>query len=759
MTTSAILSSWALAPWWIALLTAGALVYWRGWRGLHRRRPRRFSGWRLASFLGGLAVLFVAVASPLDAFANFLLQVHMVQHLLLMLVAAPLLLLGWPALPMLRGLPATVRRHWVGPFLAAPEVRRLWRLITHPVVCWLSFVVCLWVWHVPVLYELALRSPGWHRAEHALFLASAILFWWPVVEPYPFAPQWPRWTVIPYLLLASIQNTVLAAIFAFADHVFYSVYEQAPRLVDMTALQDQAAAGAIMWVPGSIIMLIPVASITRTLMMSPALRAPPAARAAARPAPPRGEAAFDLLRVRGVGALLRSRRVRISLRGVMLLAAGLIVVDGLLGPQIAPMNLAGVLPWTHWRGLVVIALLIAGNVSCMVCPFMLPRTVGRRIFSADRPWPRPLRSKWLAVGLVAGYLGAYEVFDLWASPWWTAWIIVGYFAAALAVDGIFRGASFCKYVCPIGQYQFVHSLVSPLQVRVRDAGVCAACRTHECIRGSARAPGCETDLFQPRKAGNLDCTFCLDCVSACPHDNVGVIAAVPGADLIDDRRRSSLGRLSRRPDVAALAVVFAFGAFANAAGMVGPVLAAQARCAQALGISPLLVTAATLVASVVLAPALVVAAAAVVSRRFGGVAGPLRRIACRFALTLVPLGFAMWFAHMVFHLVTGAGSFVPVVQRFLDDHGLPWLGAPDWTAGMSSPSWLVPLEITALGLGLVVSVALAWLVAVQEVAPPARALRAAAPWALVASGLYAFGVWTMFQPMQMRGTMMMTGTG
>ena len=99
---------------------------------------------------------------------------------------------------------------------------------------------------------------------------------------------------------------------------------------------------------------------------------------------------------------------------------------------------------------------------------------------------------------------------------------MGYFAAAFLVDTFFRGASFCKYVCPIGQFQFVGSLVSPLEVTVRKPDVCARCTTHDCLRGNAAQRGCETGLYLPRKAGNMNCTLCLDCVKACPHDNVGI---------------------------------------------------------------------------------------------------------------------------------------------------------------------------------------------------------------------------------------------
>ena len=184
----------------------------------------------------------------------------------------------------------------------------------------------------------------------------------------------------------------------------------------------------------------------------------------------------------------------------MLLAA-VMIDDGLRGPQVGAMNLAGVLPWIHWRGLLILGLLAAGNVFCMACPFLLPRTLARRLLPAGRSWPRRLRSKWLAVLLIVAFLWAYEAFALWDSPWWTACIALGYFAAAFVVDGLFRGASFCKYVCPIGQFNFVQSLVSPLEVKVREPAVCASCRTKDCIRGRDGIPGCELQLVPAAQGG------------------------------------------------------------------------------------------------------------------------------------------------------------------------------------------------------------------------------------------------------------------
>src|SRR5450432_2498237 len=142
----------------------------------------------------------------------------------------------------------------------------------------------------------------------------------------------------------------------------------------------------------------------------------------------------------------------------------------------------------------------------MACPFTFVRDLGRKLLPASLPWPRVLRSKWIAVALLAFYLWVYEAYDLWDKPAATAGIILGYFLAALVIDGFFKGASFCKYVCPIGQFHFVQSLASPLEVKIREPDVCATCRTFDCIKGNEQYRGCELKLFQPRKSGNMDCT-------------------------------------------------------------------------------------------------------------------------------------------------------------------------------------------------------------------------------------------------------------
>lgn len=266
----------ALAEWrapipTVAILTLTAIIYVRGFFRVRATMPARFATWRLYCFLGGISALMIAIASPLTAFDDLLLQVHMLQHMILMMVAPPLLLLGAPAIPLLRGIPAPIAKGLLGPLLRLRSLRSFCRSLTHPVACWVTMSVAFWSWHLPGPYQLALRSENWHVVEHSCFIGAALLFWWPVVQPWPAKSHWPRLAMVPYLLLADIQNTVLSALLVFSNRLLYPYYLSATRPAGISAFDDQVMAGLIMWVPGSLFYLIPAALIFLRLL-SPQVR-------------------------------------------------------------------------------------------------------------------------------------------------------------------------------------------------------------------------------------------------------------------------------------------------------------------------------------------------------------------------------------------------------------------------------------------------------------------------------------------------------
>lgn len=751
-TAVAVLTSWRFDLELALPLVATALLYARGWSLVQRQLPAQFPPWRLAAFLAGLALVYVAIASPLDSFAGLLLQVHMAQHLLLMVVAPALILLGAPGVPLLRGLPARFAKDTAGPFLAAPVLRRIAERISHPAVCWFAMAAATWIWHAPGPYQAALRSPFWHAAEHASFLAAGLLFWWPVVQPWPSRARWPEWTMPLYLLLADVQNTALSAILVFSGRLVYPFYASVPRLAGISAESDQITAGLFMWVPMSLLYLTPAAVLTMRLLSPRNLSLPAAAPAVAAAITPRPR--LDLLAWPRLGAILRAGATRRLAQGAMLLVALAVVADGFLGPQMSPMNLAGVLPWTYWRAATIAALLVAGNAFCFACPFTLPRALARRL-GLEREWPAALRSKWIAVGVLLAFFWAYEVLALWDRPQATALLIVAYFAAAFAVDALFRNAAFCRYVCPIGQFQFVHSLLSPLEVRARQPQTCAGCATQDCLAGGPRGRGCATELLLPAKAGSLDCTFCLDCARACPHDNVGLVLVAPARELWRDPLRSSLGRLSQRLDIAVLALVLVAASLLSAAAMIAPVTRWESGIAARLGlVSTAPIVSALLLAGIGVVPIALLAIGSFAGRALAGIGTSLRELFCRLALALVPLGASIWAAHFLFHLASGWASAVPVLQRAAGDV-LGSLAESDWRppAPWLDAEALLRLEILLLDAGLLLALYSGWRIAGSYSARPRTALALLLPWALMAAAVYAGGVWVFLQPMEMRGMM------
>ena len=265
-TLDAAFSSWSLRPWLAVALLIWATIYLCGWRILKRRDPARWRPAKAAAFIGGLATIYLALASPIEAFAPLLLMVHMVQHMLLMMVAPVLILVSEPFLPLLLGLPREIRRYWIAPLLRWPPLVSFAGWIVHPLSAWIIFVLTMWLWHLPGPYELALGSDSWHVVQHLCFLTAGIIFWFPVIRPFPSRTTWSQWLLIPYLLLADVQNTLLAAWLTFSDRVWYPHYSQMPRLGGLSALDDQAAAGVTMWVPGSVFFLVPLAWIAVRLL-------------------------------------------------------------------------------------------------------------------------------------------------------------------------------------------------------------------------------------------------------------------------------------------------------------------------------------------------------------------------------------------------------------------------------------------------------------------------------------------------------------
>ena len=249
---------------WVLLV----FVYARGWFRLRRASPILFPPWRVAPFVAGLFSLWIALGSPLAALDHQLLTVHMMKHLLLMTVGAPLILLGAPGMPLLCGLPKWLMRFSL--LLRSRTPPLLGHFFRNPVFCWLAGTAAVIAWHVPTLFQLGLSSDTWHTVENACFLSAGLLFWWPIIrtrDREANGHQWSLSMLMPlYLFLATLPCDILSAFLTFCGRVVYPNYVSAARIVNLSPLQDQECAGALMWVWVTFAYLIPAVVITMQIL-------------------------------------------------------------------------------------------------------------------------------------------------------------------------------------------------------------------------------------------------------------------------------------------------------------------------------------------------------------------------------------------------------------------------------------------------------------------------------------------------------------
>jgi cytochrome c oxidase assembly factor CtaG len=257
-----LLQSWSMPIGVTCCLVIAAVFYVRGWLRLRAAFPNLIPVSRLIAFVSGLLAVWIAVCSPLEVFDDALLSAHMVQHLLLMAVAPPLLLLGAPVVPFLHGIPKVLVRGVLGPILRWRWIQWLGHTLTNPVLCLLAPSIALLGWHFPAAFELGLRSEWWHEVEHACFFITGIMLWWPVVQPWPSIARWQRWSIPLYLFFATLPCDALSAFLTFYDRVIYPSYLSAPELFGRSALSDQQFAGALMWLSVTFIYLFPAVMIT-----------------------------------------------------------------------------------------------------------------------------------------------------------------------------------------------------------------------------------------------------------------------------------------------------------------------------------------------------------------------------------------------------------------------------------------------------------------------------------------------------------------
>lgn len=248
--------SWHFEPAVVLSLLMLGCSYEAGVRRIRREVGARriVSPWRARVFDAGLATIALALLSPLDDLSDALFSAHMVQHMLLILVAPALCVLGAPWLVMFWALPRRGRVRAGRWWMRAPRLRGLTHFISGPVAVWVLNVFALCFWHAPGPYTAALRHPLVHALEHASFFGTALLFWWVVLQPTGRRVLSEPGTVL-YVTAMGMPMSLLGALLTFAPAPWYSVHEATTAAFGMTALADQQLAGLIMWIPAGFVYL------------------------------------------------------------------------------------------------------------------------------------------------------------------------------------------------------------------------------------------------------------------------------------------------------------------------------------------------------------------------------------------------------------------------------------------------------------------------------------------------------------------------
>ena len=399
-----------------------------------------------------------------------------------------------------------------------------------------------------------------------------------------------------------------------------------------------------------------------------------------------------------------------------------------------------------------------------------------RLLPRKLNWPKALKNKYLVTALLLFFFFSYEYFDLWASPWLTAWLALAYFGGALAVDTLFPAGTFCRYVCPLGNFNFVYSSASPTQITAVDHDICRSCEHKPCLHGrntfgseltqdknvstaafiplsdithangTGHFPGCETDLFVPTIQSNMDCTNCFNCVRACPYDNVALTVRQPGWEWT----RSPWNKRGRVP-LMIVGVLLTFWGLLNALAMIGPYFNLAQWIANTFNTQNEGLILGGFFVLMTLFGLLVSSGVAYLADLLGQGHANFKTSFLRWGYVTVALGFGFWGAHYLFHFLTGALSIVPVFQHFFEYRGV---GVdPNWRLAQLVPTrWLFTVEAvitlfyTALALYVTVRIAL------RDFGR--RGVLAMWPPLLFVIAFAAVALLVLGQPMEMRGTIL-----
>jgi putative membrane protein len=244
---------WVFDPGIVIPIVLSGILYAIGVIRLRRVNRKVVGGLEVACFVAGWLTLIIALVSPLHPWGSVLFSAHMTQHELLMLVAAPLLVLGRPMIPFLWAFPKTTARH-LSTWTKATAWQRTWRAVTAPFVAWVIHAVALWGWHIPFLFQATLESEWIHALQHASFFGSALLFWWSILHGRERGAS--SGAAVLYLFTTALHSSLLGALLTFARTVWYPIYNGTTFSWGLTPLEDQQLGGLIMWVPAGAVYIV-----------------------------------------------------------------------------------------------------------------------------------------------------------------------------------------------------------------------------------------------------------------------------------------------------------------------------------------------------------------------------------------------------------------------------------------------------------------------------------------------------------------------
>ncbi len=242
------LQAWVLDPFVVVALVCAAVLYWRGSSRSHGLRP-----WEVRCYWTGWAILAIALVSPLHAMGEVLFAAHMTQHELMMLVAAPLLVLGRPVVAYLWAIPMAYRKAAAAPFTSA-AFQGIWKWASRPLPAWWLHGLALWLWHVPSLYQATVSNNAVHALQHLSFLLTALLFWWALLRAPAARREYGMAAM--YVFGTALHSSILGALLTFAPTPWYPVYLQTSWAWGLSAIEDQQLGGLIMWVPAGAVYTI-----------------------------------------------------------------------------------------------------------------------------------------------------------------------------------------------------------------------------------------------------------------------------------------------------------------------------------------------------------------------------------------------------------------------------------------------------------------------------------------------------------------------